>query len=182
MNVPWVDWALADWALVDWTWADWIIVGIISLSSLVSIWRGFVKEALSLGIWIAACGISLLFHENFAYLLLDYIPTNSIRKMAAIGVLFASTLVVGAMLNYLISELVRMTGLKGTDRLFGMVFGFMRGAIMVLVMVIFLPPLLGVDQDLWWQESKLIPQFMMLENWSRETGKVVLTFFKEFVA
>jgi membrane protein required for colicin V production len=158
-------------------WADWIIVSIVGVSCLISFVRGFVKEAISLAIWVSAFIISMLFHESLAYLLTDYISTASVRRMIAIGTLFSATLIVGAMLNYLIGELVRMTGLSGTDRLFGMVFGFVRGVILVLVLVMFLPPILAVDQDSWWQQSKLIPHLLMLEDWSRQTGQAVLNFF-----
>ncbi len=162
-------------------WADWSIVAIIAVSSLISLKRGFVKEAISLAIWLAAFVISMLFHESFAFLLEDYIATASVREIVAIGVLFALTLIVGSMVSYLISELVRMTGLSGTDRLFGMVFGMVRGVIVVIVMVMFAPAILPVDQDSWWKQSTLIPHFAMLEDWSRHNGQVALTFFTQLL-
>ena len=162
-------------------WADWTIIALIAVSSLISLKRGFVKEAISLAIWFAAFVISMLFHESFAYLLKDYITTASVREIVAIGALFALTLIVGSMVNYLISELVRMTGLSGTDRLFGMVFGMVRGLIMVIVIVMFVPEMLPVDQDDWWKQSTLIPHFVMLEDWSRHSGQAALGFFTQLL-
>ncbi|MDO3384157.1 CvpA family protein [Gilvimarinus algae] len=154
-------------------WADWTIVGILSVSCLISIKRGFVKEALSLAVWIAAFVIALIFGDRLATLMTGLIDTPSLRAIAAFAILFAATLVVGAMVNYLIGELVRMTGLSGTDRLFGMVFGLVRGAILVMALVILMPSVIPVDNDVWWRESALIPRFLVFEHWARETSAEV---------
>jgi membrane protein required for colicin V production len=87
----------------------------------------------------------------------------------AFVLLFGLTLIVGSMVNYLFYELVKMTGLTGTDRALGVVFGLARGVIIVMALLIFLPMLMPVQQDSWWQESILIPQFLLMETWSRET-------------
>jgi uncharacterized membrane protein required for colicin V production len=85
-------------------WADWTIVVILVLSSLISIKRGFVKEALSLATWILAVIIALFFSERLAVLLTDSITTPSVREVVAFAILFIATLLVGAMVNYLIGE------------------------------------------------------------------------------
>lgn len=162
-------------------WADWTILAILAVSSLISLKRGFIKEALSLAVWVAAFVIAMTFRDSLASLLENSIVTPSIRDMAAFAILFAATLIVGAMVNYLISELVRMTGLSGTDRLFGMIFGMARGLIVVMAILLLVPPVVPIDQDPWWQESNLIPHFMTLEAWSRQlagqTADLVLRFF-----
>lgn len=161
-------------------WADWTIVVILAVSCLISIKRGFVKEALSLLVWVAAFVVASIFDERLAVLMTHLIPTPSLRAMTAFAALFAATLVVGAMLNYLIGELVRMTGLSGTDRLLGMVFGLARGALLVLAVVILLPVLVPVNQDPWWHESALIPRFLMFETWARTTCEQVLEWITSF--
>src|SRR5690625_5741006 len=85
-------------------WADWVILGILLVSSLISIKRGFVKEALSLATWLVAFIVAMLFSDRLALLLINLIETPSIREMVAFAVLFASTLVVCAMVNHLRSE------------------------------------------------------------------------------
>lgn len=154
-------------------WADWTIIGILSVSCLISLKRGFIKEALSLAVWVAAFIIAMLFSDRLATLMTNLIETPSLRQIAAFAALFAATLIVGAMVNYLIGELVRMTGLSGTDRLFGMIFGLIRGAMVVMAMVILLPAMVPVDEDPWWQQSVLIPQFLVFEDWARETTVLV---------
>jgi membrane protein required for colicin V production len=162
-------------------WADWTILAILAVSSLISLKRGFVKEALSLAVWVVAFVVAMTFRDQLATLLVNSIATPSVRDMVAFGILFAATLIVGAMVNYLIGELVRMTGLSGTDRLFGMIFGMARGVIVVMAVLLLVPPVIPIDKDPWWQQSSLIPHFMSLEAWSRQlAGQIadmVLRFF-----
>ncbi len=69
------------------------------------------------------------------------------------------------MLSYLIGALVRATGLSGTDRLLGMVFGAARAFIIVMALLILLPGFLSVQEDDWWRQSQLIPPFLACEGW-----------------
>ncbi|MYM62720.1 CvpA family protein [Pseudomaricurvus sp. HS19] len=154
-------------------WADWTIVAILIVSSLIGLKRGFVKEALSLVCWVAAFAVAMTFHEALGSLLEKSVPTPSIREMISFGVLFAATLVVGAMVNYLLGELIRLTGLSGTDRLFGMVFGLARGAVVVLAILILLPTVVPIDRDAWWHQSMIIPHFLAMEDWAREAGSLI---------
>ena len=139
----------------------------MAVSSVISLKRGFVREALSLANWGVAFVVAMTFRDSLAALLVDSVQTPSIREMLAFGLLFAATLVVGAMVNYLIGELVKITGLSGTDRMFGMVFGLARGVIVVVAILILVPAVVPIDQDLWWRDSVLIPHFLQLEDWTR---------------
>ena len=148
------------------TWVDWAIIAIIAVSALISLKRGFVKEALSLLIWIVAGAVAWMFGGSLSQYLESYIQTPSARVIAGCTILFVATLLVGGMLNFLIGELIRVTGLDGTDRFLGMAFGAARGALLVVVGVGLLS--LGpVQQDPWWQESRLLPQFLLVADWSK---------------
>jgi len=152
-------------------WADWAILSILVISSLISLKRGFVKEALSMANWVLAFFVAMTFRDPFSIFLTDHVATPSLRDMLSFAILFAATLIVGAMVNFLIGELVRMTGLSGTDRLFGTIFGFIRGFIVVMAVLLIVPGFIAIDQDIWWQESVLIPQLMAFEGWCRIAGQ-----------
>tara|TARA_B100000809_G_scaffold245270_1_gene272052 strand:+ start:794 stop:1297 length:504 start_codon:yes stop_codon:yes gene_type:complete len=154
-------------------WADWTILAILAISSLISLKRGFVKEALSLAVWVLAFMMATIFSSPLEVLLESAISTPSIRQMTAFGILFAATLIVGAMVNYLIGEVVKMTGLSGTDRLLGMIFGLARGAIVVMAILLLLPGFIPVDQDPWWHSSSIIPHFLTFEDWARNAASVI---------
>ncbi len=147
-------------------WADLSIIAIIALSSLFSLKRGFVKEALSLVTWIAAFIIARTFNPNLQTLLVDVIDTEVFRAIAAFAILFIGTLIVGAVINNLIALLVKATGLSATDRLLGVVFGVARGLIVVLVIIAVLR-VTPFAEDVWWKQSVMITKLQVLEQWSR---------------
>ncbi|QCF26203.1 CvpA family protein [Hydrocarboniclastica marina] len=149
-------------------WVDWVIIAIVSISTLVSLKRGFVKEALSLVIWVAAFIIARTFHPHLQTLLIGTIETESVRLIAAFGILFIGTLIVGAIISNLVGALVRLTGLTATDRVLGMAFGLARGVVVVVVAVALLR-YTPVTQDTWWRTSPLIQQATMIEQWTRRT-------------
>ena len=160
---------------------DWGIVGVISISGLISLVRGFVKEAMSLVIWIAAFVVAMSFKEPVADLLVNFIALASIRQLAAWGGLFVGTLLLGAVVNFLLGKLVSSTGLSGTDRTLGLVFGVFRGLLIVLALVIALPQAVPVDKDPWWLASSLIPLFQGFEAWGREAATAVIHFITGWV-
>ena len=162
-------------------WADWAVVAVIGISSLISIKRGFVNEAISLAVWGLAFFVAVAFHERFAVLLQGYIELASIRFMAAFAAMFVVTLIVGSMVKYLLGQLVKMTGLSSADRLFGMAFGLSRGVIIVMAILILLPLAFPVDQDAWWQESSLIPKFLLIEQCCKDTFTSIVNFVTSLV-
>lgn len=142
-------------------------MGLVLLSGLISIKRGFVKEALSLVTWVIALIVARMFGGNLAHLLGDLVTTPSARWGIAYVILFASTLVVGALVNHLVAEFVKVTGLTGTDRIFGMVFGVSRGLV-ILTAIVFGLQFTAVPLDPWWKDSLIIPHFELLVEWARD--------------
>jgi len=147
------------------TLIDWIIAGILLVSSLISIKRGFTKEAMSLASWVAALLIARLFSDKLAVLMVDWLATDVHRYTAAFVILFIATLIVGALVNHLLGEFVRMTGLTGMDRVLGVVFGLLRGLVIV-VAILALGRLFALDQ--FWQDSMVLPYFEPVIRWTGE--------------
>lgn len=154
-------------------WADITILSILLLSGLISLKRGFVKEALSLAVWLVALIVAATFRESMAQMLTDVIATPSLRAIAAFAILFVVTLIIGGLVNHLVSHLVTVTGLTGTDRFLGFLFGVLRGGLVVITVVIILPELIPVESDGWWQDSLLIPHFVSLKSVALELYQTV---------
>ncbi|WP_422134179.1 CvpA family protein [Endozoicomonas sp. ALD040] len=150
------------------TWIDWVIVAIVAVSSLISLKRGFFKEVLSLLTWVVAIFVAWTFNGSVASLLTQYVETPSVRVISASILLFVATLLVGGLVNRLFAELVEATGLTGTDRVLGMVFGGLRGCLLV-VLVVGLMTFAPLENDEAWQDSVLLPHFLLLADWSRQT-------------
>lgn len=153
--------------------ADYVILGSIAVSMALSLMRGFAIEAMSLATWIAAFVIARLFSLPFAVLLTDYVNPPSARQPVAFVALFVLTLIVGALIKHLVKEVVKVTGLSGTDRALGTVFGAVRGALLVVVALSVISRTTQMPGDPWWQKSMLIPHFLMVETWTAEMGQLV---------
>lgn len=148
-------------------WIDYVIIGIIALSAIISIVRGFVKEVLSLVAWILAFWVALTFSPQFSVLLSDYISTPSISLFTAFSGLFIVTLILSALVNNLIAAVVEKTGLSGTDRMLGVLFGLLRGVAIVTLLVL-LAAATPMPNDAWWQNAVLIEHFEKLAIWVRQ--------------
>jgi membrane protein required for colicin V production len=166
---------------MDFATADLVILAIVAISGLISLVRGFVKEAMSLVIWIAAFIVAMNFKEPVSEMLVNFIELASFRQLAAWGGLFVGTLLLGAVVNFLLGKLVSSTGLSGTDRTLGLVFGVFRGLLIVLALVVILPKAVPVDQDPWWNASALIPLFQGFETWGREAAAGVKDFLTSWI-
>ncbi|MGP4843184.1 CvpA family protein [Marinobacter sp. 1Y8] len=149
-------------------WIDWVIITIIAISTLISLKRGFVREALSLVTWVGAFIVARTFHPQMQSLLESTVETPLVRLVAAFAILFFGTLIVGAVINNLIGQLIKASGLSATDRVLGMVFGLLRGLIIVVV-AIALVRYTPLSRDTWWQESVMIDRLAVVEQWSRRT-------------
>tara|TARA_B110000967_G_C18877507_1_gene559206 strand:+ start:1493 stop:1987 length:495 start_codon:yes stop_codon:yes gene_type:complete len=149
------------------SWLDFIIIGIVALSALISLVRGFVKESISLTSWVLAGFIALRYFEPLAQLLEPYISSPTIRSGSGFGILFVCTLIVGAIVNYIASQMVSKTGLSGTDKSLGVVFGAARG-VLIVTMVVLLAQLTPMPAESWWQESRMVEYFVNLAVWIKE--------------
>ena len=148
-------------------WVDYVIIGIISLSALISLIRGFMREALSLAAWILSVWVSWTFFRELAVYFERWIDVPSMRLGVAFLVLLIATLILGGLVNYLVGQLVEKTGLTGTDRMIGVFFGIARGSVLVGIVVL-LAGLTAIPSDPWWHESVLISYFEDLAIWLRE--------------
>lgn len=148
-------------------WIDYTIIGLILISSVIGLLRGLIREAFSLVIWVVAIWIGLTFSREFSGFLEGMIDYPSARIAAAFAALFFITLILGALISYLLGELVKKTGLTGSDRFAGMIFGIARGLVVVAI-IIMLAGLTPLPEDSWWKESVLIPPFQALAVWLRD--------------
>ena len=145
-------------------WIDYAILAVIGISALISLVRGFVKEAVSLIVWISAFFVASTFYLNLSTLLTN-ISDQLLRNAASIAILFISTLILGALVNYVIGQLVSKTGLSGTDRVLGIVFGALRGVLIIAAVLFFMDAYTPASSATWWQNSQLVPEFTLIVEW-----------------
>ncbi|MDO9268204.1 MAG: CvpA family protein [Methylobacter sp.] len=148
-------------------WIDFTLIGLVFISFVIGLLRGFTKEVFSLVFWMLAVWVSLMFSRDFSGFLESAISHPAARMVASFAALFAITLSLGGLIGFLLSVLAKKTGLTFMDRFGGMIFGIVRGLIVVTVVVI-LAGLTPLPKDSWWTESTLIPPFQLLAVWLRD--------------
>ena len=143
------------------------ILAIVLVSAVISLVRGFVREAFSLALWVLAFWVAWSFFRDLEVPLRSLIDSPTARLGIAFGLLMIATLVVGGLINYLVIQLVERTGMSGTDRLVGMIFGTARGVLLVAVLVL-LAGLTPMPAEGWWKASLLVGYFEELAYWLRD--------------
>jgi len=146
-------------------WVDIAILAVIAVSFLFGLWRGLVKEVLSLLTWIAALLVARIYSETLAPALSGMLDGETTRYVAAFAILFIVTMMLGTLLNHFIGKLLTITGLKFTDRLLGGGFGIVRGVIIVMLILFFTGTF--VSETGAWQQSQLVPRGLALIEWSK---------------
>jgi membrane protein required for colicin V production len=139
-------------------WADLAILGIIGLSAVLSLFRGFVREAIALAGWIAGLWLAFNFVHVGAEWFERWVDSREIRLALGFVTLLAAVLVMAGVAGRLAGGLVDVTGLGATDRVLGMIFGAGRGAVIVSGIVL-LAGFTDMVLEPWWRESVLLPRF-----------------------
>ncbi|RUO30496.1 CvpA family protein [Aliidiomarina sanyensis] len=145
-------------------WIDFAILGVIGLSIVISLIRGFVREAMSLAVWIAAFFVASGFYEHLAVYFSGF-EDAMVRNGIAVAILFVVTLIVGALVTHIAATLVQKTGLTGTDRLLGAIFGAFRGVLIVCAILFFMDSFTQSASTDWWLNASLIPHFEIYIQW-----------------
>lgn len=144
---------------------DLIIIGIILLSILTGMVRGFVKELIAICVWIAAIWLGINYSHYVGVYLQDYISDGLVRNAVAFVIILLISILSGSLVNAVFSFILKSTGLNGTDRLLGMVFGCVRGVLLVslLILAIKITNVLPVDNYI--SKSVLYDKFTPIVNW-----------------
>lgn len=146
--------------------ADLVILGILLVSIVVSLFRGFIKEVFSILVWAAAIFAAFRVAGPLAGALEPIIELPSARFILAFAAVFVLVLVVGGLIGFLVGKMVEKTGLSPTDRLFGGLFGLARGLVIVVLAVLLLR-VTPFARDPWWHDSRLLPTFEALAEQAR---------------
>lgn len=147
-------------------WIDVVILFVLAVSALMSLRRGLMQEAVSLVGWIGAYLVTLAYADSMALVLQDKITTPLLRSALAFMVVFVASLMAVALINQLVAVLVKATGLTATDRMLGLVFGALRGGLIVTALVM-LAGFTSLPHENWWMESMFIRHFQLAAWWLR---------------
>lgn len=156
---------------------DYAIIVVVCFSTILSLFRGFIREAFSLLAWVVAYGVTVAYTDSAAVYLADYVEFPPVRLAVAGLGLFVATLLLGSIVGSMLTALVRVSGLGAFDRMIGVMFGLSRGVLINLALIILVPNVIPISQESWWRESALIPYFLEFEVWGTATFLWFLDFF-----
>jgi membrane protein required for colicin V production len=143
---------------------DYVMIAVVLLSTIVSLFRGLVKEMFSLATWIVGFWIAIKFSGRLAAVLGKFIANPTIRYMVIFVTIFILVVILSTLVNKLFSLFIDKIGLDGVDHLLGMIFGFLRGLFLIGV-ILLLINFTSFVEDNWWKESVLIPHFKVMLKW-----------------
>ena len=112
---------------------DLAVIAILVISGLLAFARGFVREVLSIGAWVGAAAATIYGFPLAKPLASDYIPNELLANVVTGVVIFVVTLGILAALSHMLARHVRESALGALDRSLGLLFGLLRGAVLVCV-------------------------------------------------
>jgi membrane protein required for colicin V production len=146
---------------------DIVIAAAIVVSIVVGFVRGFIKEAISIAALLLAIWAALYLGPVVGDVSSSWLSSEELQNWFGRILVFAVILAVGGLIGWLLSRLVRISVLSGTDRLLGSLFGACRGAVLLAVFVL-AGEFVGFSDAPWWTESALIPHVQVLADWIAE--------------
>lgn len=135
--------------------ADWFILIVLVASGVISFTRGFTKELLSLFLWLAAFIAAISLEYLATPKINEFIGNQEISKIISYIVVFIIFIFLGGIIIKFISKLIKWSGASGFDRFLGILFGLVRGLIVLFVIFLLLPS--GLKTTNLINNSKITP-------------------------
>ena len=148
------------------TLLDLIVIGVMLISALLAMVRGFTREVLSIAAWVAAAAAALFLHPFVVPFVSPYIKNPTVAQLVAGGGVFLVTLIIVSFITIRISDLILDSRIGAIDRTLGFVFGAARGLLLAIVAFLFFAWLVPDDrQPVWVQQAKSKPMLLSGGNW-----------------
>lgn len=150
---------------------DYVLLGVLAISGLMALWRGFLREALGLLGWVAAFVAAARFSEELARHLDQWIEPPILTDRLSFFAIFVATLVLFGMLGQLLKKFFGLAGLSVADRLLGLCFGLARGSVILAITLVmyqhlFYPQHAPSDHM---ARSTLLPYLVQGTDWAMQT-------------
>ena len=135
---------------------DYLVIAAVVISAIVGAMRGFLREAVALVTWLVALFVAWHFADLIEPHLGGLLSGSYVKPWAARVIIVLLILLLGAAVGAMLNHFVRLSIFSGMDRFLGLVFGLLRGVVLLGVFVI-LGQLLRLEGERWWTRSLLIP-------------------------
>ena len=135
---------------------DYVVIGIVGLSLIFGLWRGVVGEIVALLAWVVGIFAAIEFGGQVGQGVFSGISDPALRMLAGCVLIFVGVLVVMSLVGMAVRSMVKALGLSVSDRLLGMVFGLVRGLLVVMLLV-GLGGMTAAPKQPWWKDATLSP-------------------------
>lgn len=164
------------------TLLDGILIGLMLVSGILAMIRGFSREVLSIASWAAAAFAAFKFYPLLSPILKPYTSIVSASNTLADGVsaiiIFLLVLIVVSLITVRIADFIVDSQIGPVDRTLGFLFGAARGVLLVVLGLMFFKALLPEKQPSWISEAKSQP---MLEDFGNKIWQTLLDGDDEFL-
>lgn len=143
---------------------DIVIVIAILISVVIGLVRGFIKEAISLAALLLAIWAALYLGPAVGTAMASWLESAELQMWFGRVLVFAVLLSIGGLLGWGLSKLIRLSILSGMDRFLGSLFGFVRGILLIAVVII-IGQFSDLDEAGWWKSSLLVPHLETVADW-----------------
>ena len=142
---------------------DYIILAGLGFSMLVGLYRGFIRVAFALVSWVAAVWFAIVWGPEVGDAFFSGVAGPPLTYIGGFALLCIAGLILARIMGFLLSKIVKKTGLGLGDRLLGVIFGGARATLGVLFMI-FVANFVQPEDNPVWQESVLLPYFQVLAD------------------
>ncbi len=143
---------------------DLCILGVIALSGLFGLLRGFTSSVLSLFTWLVALWLPFRFTQEFSMFLPASVESPTARAIVSAACLFFGAFIMLSLMSWLLRKLIGVTGLGFGDRFLGVVLGVIRGVLIVALAAMFATHSSTLPKEKFWNDSQLLPSVLKISK------------------
>ena len=141
---------------------DLIIAALVITSAIYGLYRGLIRELISLIAWVLAFFLAILFSPNFANLLDPTWAGETLRLIFSFSAIFVGVLIVSSFIQFIVRKFLSLVGLGSLDRFLGMVFGIARGVVISTILLVLFIELFPTNSLA--ENSKVSPYLLAYES------------------
>lgn len=162
---------------------DAIVLGVLVLSALISFFRGFIRELLSLMAWVGAAFVTLHFVVDVAQFLEPYVKKPMVAAIfATLGTYFCSLTVISLFSSILVRYLKTGSDVGAFDNVFGLLFGVLKGSIIISLGYFLMTVVLGPNKEEYPEWTKAAHSLPLVEKGTKILVAMMPPYLKEITA
>lgn len=141
------------------TLLDALFIGLVLISAVLAMVRGFSREVLSIASWVAAAAAAFFFYRPLTPFVMGYVDNELVAQLVSAGAIFLVALIVVTLITMRIADMIIDSRIGPLDRSLGFLFGAARGIIVAAVAIWFINFFVG-EQDIAWIDGAKSKPFL----------------------